>query len=853
MAIAVVAGAAGGVIPGLLVAGVGWLLNVLFVADGSLGSLIALPAWLAAGGLAGLLVTRLRERSRGERLAESRLEAIRDAASDAILRVDGDGAITAWSPGAKALYGYSREEIVGRSLTDLLSGPDAEEQRDRLVEAVRSGARISNRLMNQQTEDGSVFSASVTVTPTMAAPGEDSDAIFVARDVGELRRMTDRLGNVEGRYRSLTEHLPLVTYVRSLAEDGETTFISPQIDRLVGYTADEWRADPGLSLRLVYSEDRERVAGERAQVDGAKGLRSSYRMTSRDGRIVWVRDEAVVVLDEAGRPLCIQGYILDVSERKAAEEERSELRAEEAATASKARDRQRTIEFVAEAASVLSSSLDVASTVRQVAALATRDLAEWCAVDVLEEDGAITRLTAERAQPAASPSEPEAHTESAVVDVIRGRRPELSESQIILPLLSRNGRAVGALTVATAAPARGYVADDLSWARALAGMIALAIETSRLNAEVEASSDADRVLTHVGEGVFHVDRGGLIRLWNPAAAGITGVSGEAAEGHAALEAIPGWQEIAERVPVGTTREHARPATLPLDTERGERWISISGVDFFSGTVYAFRDITEEHRLDELKAEFITTASHELRTPLAAVYGAAQTLRRHDFALDDAGRERFISLIVDESEHLARIVNQILLANQLEVGRLDLLTEPFDAADLLERVVEAARTYAPEAITFDIQAASGVPPVAADKDRARQIVVNLVENAIKYSPGGGRIELGVEAKDGEVLFRVVDEGMGIPSGEQARIFEKFYRLDPEMTQGIGGTGLGLYICRELVERMGGRIWLESDEGKGSTFFFELPSAASFRPLPKPRLVGSEGAGGVSAAGQLDGDA
>ena len=853
MAIAVLAGATGGVIPGLVAAGVGWLLNFFFVADGSLGALIALPAWLAAGGVAGLLVTLLRERSRGERLAESRLDAIRQAASDAILRVDGDGAIAAWSPGAKALYGYSGDEILGRSLTDLLAGPDAEEQRDRLVEAVRSGARITNRLMNQQREDGSVFSASVTVTPSTAAPGEVPDALFVARDVGELRRMTDRLGNVEGRYRSLTEHLPVVTYVRSLAEEGETTFISPQIDRLVGYTADEWRADPALALRLVHSEDRERVAAERAQLDAAKGLRSSYRMTSRDGRIVWVRDEAVVVLDEAGRPLCIQGYILDVSERKAAEDERSALRAEEAATASKARDRQRTIEFVAEAASVLSSSLDATSTVRQVAALATRDLAEWCAVDVLEEDGAITRLTAARAQPAASPSEPEAHTEPAVLDVIRGRRPELSESQIRLPLLARNGRAVGALTLATAATARGYVADDLSWAQAVAGMIALAIESSRLNAEVEASSDADRVLTHVGEGVFHVDRGGLIRLWNPAAAAITGVSGEAAEGNAAQEAIPGWQEIAERVPVGTMREHARPATLPLDTERGERWISISGVDFFSGTVYAFRDITEEHRLDELKAEFITTASHELRTPLAAVYGAAQTLRRHDFALDDAGRERFISLIVDESEHLARIVNQILLANQLEVGRLDLETEPFDAADLLERVVEAARAYAPEAITFDVQAASGVPPVAADKDRARQIVVNLVENAIKYSPGGGRIQLGVEPKDGEVRFRVVDEGLGIPADEQSRIFEKFYRLDPDMTQGIGGTGLGLYICRELVERMGGRIWLESGEGKGSTFFFELPSAASFRTLPKPRLVSGEGAGGVSAAGQLDGDA
>jgi PAS domain S-box-containing protein len=853
VAIAVLAGAAGGVIPGLIAAGVGWMLNVLFVADGSLGAVLALPAWLAAGGLAGLLVTRLRQKSRDERLAESRLEAIREAASDAILRIDADGTITAWSPGAKRVYGYSRDEILGRPLRDLMAGPDPSEQADRLVEAIRTGRRLREDAVEQRKEDGSVFSASITVAPSAAEPGETPDAVFVARDVGELRRMTERLGNVEGRYRSLTEHLPLVTYVRSLSNEGETTFISRQIDRLVGYTADEWRADPGLSLRLVHSEDRDRVAAERAALDAAKGQRSSYRMTARDGRVVWVRDEAVVVLDESGRPLCIQGYILDVSERKAAEEERSQLRAEEAATAARSSDRQRTIEFVAEAASVLASSLDAASTVRQVAALATRDRAEWCAVDVLDEDGSVKRLTAERAQPAATPSEPEAHAEAAVLDVIRSRRPELSESQIRVPLLSRDGRAVGALTLATAAAARRYVADDLPWARALAGMIALAIESSRLNAEVQASSDADRVLTHVGEGVFHADRAGFIRLWNPAAATITGVAAEAAEGKAVLEAVPGWQEIAETVPVGTTSAPARPATLPLDTERGERWISISGVEFFSGTVYAFRDITEEHRLEELKAEFITTASHELRTPLAAVYGAAQTLRRHDFALDDAGRERFISLIVDESEHLARIVNQILLANQLEVGRLDLVTEPFDAADLLERVVEAARTYAPKEITFDVRADKSIPLVAADKDRARQIVVNLVENAVKYSPAGGRIELGVEHADGVVQFRVVDQGLGIPADEQSRIFEKFYRLDPDMTQGIGGTGLGLYICRELVERMGGRIWLESDEGKGSTFFFELPSAGSFRALPKPRLVGGDGTGGVSTAGQRDSDA
>jgi signal transduction histidine kinase len=241
-------------------------------------------------------------------------------------------------------------------------------------------------------------------------------------------------------------------------------------------------------------------------------------------------------------------------------------------------------------------------------------------------------------------------------------------------------------------------------------------------------------------------------------------------------------------------------------------------------------VTDARRLEELKADFVATASHELRTPLAAVYGAAQTLRRHDFALDEAGRNRFVSLIVDESERLNRIVNEILLANQLDAGRLDLVEEPFDAGDLVQRVVESAREHGPPGIRFETLIAEGTPPVAADRDRVRQVLVNLVENAIKYSPDGGLVQVGAQPAEGVVCFYVRDEGLGIPAGEQARIFEKFYRLDPEMTRGIGGTGLGLYICSELLERMDGRIWVESQEGVGSTFSFELPAAEGAPPRP-----------------------
>jgi signal transduction histidine kinase len=138
------------------------------------------------------------------------------------------------------------------------------------------------------------------------------------------------------------------------------------------------------------------------------------------------------------------------------------------------------------------------------------------------------------------------------------------------------------------------------------------------------------------------------------------------------------------------------------------------------------------------------------------------------------------------------------------------------------------------VNVEGRVADELPLVEGDRDKVRQVLVNLVENAIKYSPDGGRIQVGVESQEENVLFLVRDEGLGIPSDEQSRVFEKFYRVDPQMTRGVGGTGLGLYICNELVGRMGGHIWLESKDGEGSTFLFELPAAASIASTRQAEL-------------------
>jgi signal transduction histidine kinase len=155
--------------------------------------------------------------------------------------------------------------------------------------------------------------------------------------------------------------------------------------------------------------------------------------------------------------------------------------------------------------------------------------------------------------------------------------------------------------------------------------------------------------------------------------------------------------------------------------------------------------------------------------------------------------------------------------------MSIAIERCDAAAIAAEVADAVRARLPESVELAVDVPAALPPTAADPDKLRQILTNLLDNAVKYSPDGGRVELEVARSGGRVRFRVADHGLGIPPAEQDRIFEKFFRLDPNLTRGVGGTGLGLYISRELVLRMNGRIWVVSDGRSGSSFFVELPIA------------------------------
>jgi PAS domain S-box-containing protein len=525
------------------------------------------------------------------------------------------------------------------------------------------------------------------------------------------------------------------------------------------------------------------------------------------------------------------------------------FRESERARAVAERTRER-LAVLADASSQLASTLDYEATLANIASLLVPRYADWYAADIVDGDGfrriAVVHKDPAKAEWAArskrvyAPTQGEPEGTSRVVrtgepvlyrrvsdELLRtstmnaGHYETLKqlgmESAMVVPLTA-GGRTFGALMLVGADPARLYDEDDLDFALHLGRRAAVAVDNARLYRAVQERAQAALVVEHVGDGVVLVDEDGIVRLWNPAAERITGVAATETVGRPAPEILRPWDSL-----VPLTEAAGTPETRPLEVNGRELWLSITGVSFPGGAVYAFRDLTAEQAVDRLKSDFVATVSHELRTPLAAIYGAALTLRRDDVMLAEPQRAGLLEVIAGESDRLARIVNDILWASRLESGALHTTIQVCDGPELARGIVDAARSYVPPNVKLVFDAPDDLPALAADPDKVRQVLSNLVENAVKYSPEGGTVTVSLRRHGDHIRFTVTDEGLGVPPEEQRRIFEKFYRLDPQLSRGVGGTGLGLYISRELVERMAGRIWVESDGRKGSRFVVELPTA------------------------------
>jgi len=410
--------------------------------------------------------------------------------------------------------------------------------------------------------------------------------------------------------------------------------------------------------------------------------------------------------------------------------------------------------------------------------------------------------------------------------------PAATTAAMMVPV-KHEGQVVGVVQMMTD---RGqYAPEDLELVEGLVGQMAAAVRNARLQKErtrleaAEAAAraraaereQAARVLEVVGDGIFLVDRDGTVVLWNRAAEVVTGLRGESVRGKPVTAVFPEWNLLAERIPVADEAAAARSVTLPVELDGRDLWLSFVAVQSADGLVYAFRDLTSERRLDDEKRDFIATISHELRTPMAAVYGAAQTLLRSDIQLRPEQARELLEMIATQASRLSQVTEEVLLTTRLDRGDVRVEQEPVDVVELTRAMVLTMTPQLPESLVIDLEIEPDVPRASGDRDRIQQVLLNLIDNAVKY--GSGPVGVRVEGASGVVRIAVADSGPGIPQQEQQSIFEKFYRSDPQLTRAPGGTGLGLYIARELAKRMGGRLDVRSQPGAGATFVFELPRA------------------------------
>jgi signal transduction histidine kinase len=240
-------------------------------------------------------------------------------------------------------------------------------------------------------------------------------------------------------------------------------------------------------------------------------------------------------------------------------------------------------------------------------------------------------------------------------------------------------------------------------------------------------------------------------------------------------------------------------------------------------VIVFRDVTREREIAQAKNEFVSVVAHELRTPMTSIKGYTDLILQGALGEVNSKQRHFLEIVKTNVDRLSELIGDLLDTARIEAGRVRLEIEPVQVASIVGEVCDSlAETIRERGLELTIEAAPEIPAVQADRNRLIQILMNLLSNAYRYTPSGGSITVSVQSTDDAVLVQVTDTGIGIAPEDQEKIFERFYRVDHELVNQQAGTGLGLPIARSLVELHGGRLWLESEFGAGSTFSFTLPA-------------------------------
>ncbi|NJP38256.1 ATP-binding protein [Alkalicoccus luteus] len=363
--------------------------------------------------------------------------------------------------------------------------------------------------------------------------------------------------------------------------------------------------------------------------------------------------------------------------------------------------------------------------------------------------------------------------------------------------------------------------EEMEEIEALMSHVGIGLQRVLIHEEIAKSRKlSQKILDTVNEGIQLIGHDGTCLQENRAAAEL--IQGEWPE--SLLQIVDEPEELEKFIEGMISQESAGSASHEFTMQHGESSVvySVYSTPVFDenqriGTIFVYRDRTRESELDRMKSELVSTVSHELRTPLSSVLGFTELLLKKE--LKPERQKKYITTIHKEAKRLTNLINDFLDLQRMESGSQPYRMENVQLDQLVLETIYQFRHVATHELLFEDTA--GGAAVQADGERMQQVLTNLISNAVKFSPAGGKVKVTLAAKDDTLQLSVSDEGLGIPESEKARLFQKFQRIDQSDRRNIGGTGLGLAICREIVEKHGGRISVESEEGKGSVFNVELP--------------------------------
>jgi PAS domain S-box-containing protein len=380
-----------------------------------------------------------------------------------------------------------------------------------------------------------------------------------------------------------------------------------------------------------------------------------------------------------------------------------------------------------------------------------------------------------------------------------------------------------------------FSAGDRALLAAFADQAAIAVRNAEL---YQQASDERRALSAIidnsADGVMIVDGAGRVQVFNRALAHMTGWDPDQAIGRPASEVLILNDRQGQPITLPTSpprRASAAEARIYVEGDVVRRGgppltVGVTATPFYDEegslvqVILNVVDITRFRQAEELKSTFVSVVSHELKTPVALIKGYAETLSREDAHWDQDTMRDSLSVITEEADRLTHLIDSLLEASRIQAGGLKLEPTDVHLGRLAEKVVEGLRTQT-SSHTFELDFPPDLPPVWGDPERLREVLSNLVSNAVKYSPNGGMVWIGGRADQTGVTVYVADQGIGIPPEEQTRIFDRFHRVESGLHRRTEGTGLGLYLVKAIVEAHGGRVWVESAPGRGSIFMFTLP--------------------------------